>query len=133
MRHYDLSCLISPELDEQKAKNLSQEIITLIKENGALLDETKEMSKIALAYPIEKKREAYFYFITFFLEPIKIKNLRDKISKTKNILRLLVFSDKKRVEKEKPRIKPQKPVIGDKEPKVKLQELDKKLDEILNK
>lgn len=129
MKYYDLTYLISPEVSEKDAQDLSQNIVNFLQKEGKFLESVKTPSKIKLAYPVKKKDKAYLSFLNFFLEPGKIGNLKKKLDSENNILRFLISS------KEPPRVEvpkripktPRKPVRK----KVELKEIEKKLEEIL--
>jgi ribosomal protein S6 len=131
MRYYDLSCLILPEIKIEKANKITEEIISFLEKQGAILDRTKGASKITLAYPIAEKTSAYFSCLTFFSKPEIIKKLKEKLNKTEEILRFLIFTKKK---KAPPSLKPKVvKTLPKKEEKVALKDLEKKLEEIIGK
>jgi len=130
MKHYNLTYLISPDLDEKKAKDFNQSIIDSLQKEGGVLSQVKMPAKIKLAYPIKKKGRAYFFSLSFSSGPEKIQNLKEKLGSDNNILRFLILGQKPqriKIPKKVVKIPSQKPA----EKKVELKEIDKKLEEIL--
>jgi ribosomal protein S6 len=132
MRYYDLTYLITPEFSEKEAKDFSQKVLNLLQDQGGILENLKDPQKISLAYQIEKKKTAWLVSLSFFLASSKIQDIRNELSKNKEILRFLVFQKKlpkaKIPEKEEMKIPlAKKPP----EKKVELKEIEKKLEEIL--
>jgi len=111
---YQLHYLISSELSEKEIKEVQEKVISLFQNEGGVLVENEEPTKKTLAYPIEKKTEAFLASVSFRLTPDKIKSVEEGIKKEKRIIRYLLLT-------KKPHTK-----------KVELKELDKKLEEILN-
>lgn len=125
---YELTYLISPEIKEEELKNLSQKINSLVLKTGKIV-KSESPKKINLAYPIQKKEEAFLVTFEFLSEPQKIEDLKKEFEKEKKVLRFLLVKKKgiekikkpKEIKKEKPR--PEK--------KVELKEIEEKLDKIL--
>lgn len=139
MKRYELTFLILPELSEEEAKAVHQEINSLIETEG-VLEDGSILLKRSLAYSILKKKEAYLAVSIFKTEPEKIADIEKRVKENKNILRhLLVVTRKERKEHRK-RVKPEgiksKVTITErtepKEKKVELKEIGEKLDQILN-
>lgn len=139
MKKYELSYLISSELEEESVKAFSEKITALIKEKGGVLDlnQTSPIKK-RLIQPIKKNTAAYVQTFNFNLEPEKLNSLKKTLENNPDILRILLV--KKEMKKEKPikrrKIKEiaQAPILERKEKaeeKVELEKIDKKLEEIL--
>ena len=133
---YELTYLISPELNEGELKDFSQKIDSLISKIGKAL-KSKNPEKINLAYPIQKKGEAFLATFEFLAEPKEIESLKKVLEKEKQTLRFLLIK-KKGVEEIKERLKPVsvKAPAGKKEKlmpekKVELKEIEEKLEKIL--
>jgi ribosomal protein S6 len=132
MKLYQLTYLISPELNSEEAEGFSQEIDSLISKKGKLIKPAIS-SKRVLAYPIKKQTTAYLTRSEFHLDPQETESLKKEIKTKSKILRFLL-SEKKvhKIKPEKPRIKV--PPKEKKEPTPKKAELEKigeKLEEIL--
>ena len=146
MKPYELAYLISPDLSDDEAVNLSQKLTASVQENGGKLIEEKKPVKRPLSYLIEKKAMAYLTSFDFSVEAEKISAIRKIIESEPQILRYLIFHKKPmRVRPIRAaRIKPAAPepaikpeIKIEKKPEVKLKvelkEIDKKLEEILQK
>jgi len=159
-RQYELTFLVSPELQEEEVILLEKEIEEEIKkfEGVAKISpaENKKLGKRQLSYPIKKFQSAYFLSFDFALNPSKIKELTLAIKEKKDIIRHLItlaikrevahtpkkkaklsIKETKKIIKEiKSKIEiPKKPIKKTTEEKrrkkVELKEIDKKLEEIL--
>lgn len=130
MTLYELTFLISPELKESELKDFSQKIDSLISKEGKIT-KSEEPKKINLAYPIQKKNEAFLAISEFSAEADKIESLKKKLGGEKEILRFLLIK-KKRVEK---KLKPAPAIVSAGKPipekKVELKEIEEKLEKIL--
>lgn len=152
LKTYELSYFISPDIKDEDMVAYAQKIKdVIIKEKG---DVSKEEIpyKRRLAYPINHKKQGYFGYMHFALNPEKLSNIKSKLSLDKNILRhMFIVVDKKQVaqmNRPTPRPEMQKKidqseieksvfkhegVSAQEEKKAEFNELDKKLEEILNK
>jgi len=82
MKNYELTYLISSELSEEKAKQLSGEITSLIQEKEGVLVEEKLPFKKKLAYAVKKQSQAYLTVANFQMLPEKLIDLEKEL-KTK--------------------------------------------------
>jgi len=139
MKNYELTYLISPELNEEEIKNISEKINSSIKENGGILDELKNPIKKRIEYSIKNKGEAFLIGLNFHIDPGKLSEIENKLKQELCIFRYIILIKKPVGLIEKPRIakitkdikvsiKTERP----REKKVELKEIEKKLEEILN-
>ena len=132
MKLYQLTYLISPELNSEEATDFSQEIDSLISKKGKIIKPAISSKRI-LAYPIEKQTTAYLTRSEFHLDPQEIENFKKEIKTKSKILRFLLS------EKKVHKIKPERPKIKvapkeKREPipkKAELEKIEEKLEEIL--
>jgi ribosomal protein S6 len=124
MRYYQLTYLISPELEKEELKKIEEKIMELLKKEGGIFDKLDSPLKRSLFYPIKKFREALLGSCYFFLEPESLKSIKEKLKSEDKILRFLITSEKapKKIPLPKKRARPRK---------VELKEFEKKLEEIL--
>jgi len=134
MKLYELSFLATPEIKEEEANQISQEIISFLQEKGGALDNLDTIRLISLAYEIEKKLQAYFSSFSFYLKSESLAELEKSLKNNKNIIRYLLII------KEKPKptkrlIKKERRQLKSKTDKVKsnIEQIEEKLDEILEK
>jgi len=117
--NYELTCLVSPDLNENELK----ETLKIIESHKGA-KEKEEPRKIRLSYPINKKTEAFICVYEINALPEEIKEFQEKIKKEKRIIRFLLIKKRKEKQiKETPKKKKAK--------KVELNKVDEKLGEIL--
>ncbi len=135
MKYYDLTYLITSDLSESEANELSQQIISSLQDKGAILQTTKTPQRRELAYPIKEKRSAYLGVVTFYLkDPAHSEDIRQELENTEQILRLLLLQPDEPgagEEKEKKVSRTEEEHAGGKREKVQLEDVDKRLEEIL--
>lgn len=127
MRYYELTYLVSPEIQETEVKDIHQRLNSFIQEKGGILDSSIPPEKINLSYQIKKLSQAFLISQSFYLKPEEINNFRNKIKSESNIIRFLLFSKKKLKEEKIPRRR----IIKKTEKKAELKDIEKKLEEIL--
>jgi small subunit ribosomal protein S6 len=126
MRNYELTFLLSPEIEEKNLKEFQQKIKNLIEKIGGVLISSLSPIKRTLFYSIKKKTEAFLGVCEFQMEPKALEDLKKNLEKESEILRFLILVKKpsKKVEVLK---RPKEKVKR----KAKLEEIDQKLKEIL--
>ena len=131
MKNYELTYLISPELDEEELNSFQEKINSLIKEEGGVLNKTGLIAKINLFNPIKKFDQARLSTLNFKLEKGKIGALEKKLRAENPILRFSILV--KAPLKKLPEIAVREPkkLFEPKEKKAELKEIEKKLEEIL--
>ena len=132
MKYYRLTYLISPELAEEEAKKIQEDLNSLVQgKNGILTSGASNLIKKNLGSPIQKKKSAYLGSLEFGLEVEKVVELQKELKEKKEILRfMLIFKKPTKPEEEK---KPRRKKPEQKEDKIELKAMDDKLDEILDK
>lgn len=140
MNHYELLYIIPHTYPEERQGKIVSQIEALLKKEGGSITKTESLGKKKLTYPIRKIRFGFYNLVELDLESEKLKEINRQLRLVPEVLRFLMASKKKVVEKP---IKPKKVKeiremkIYKKEPKkekpkkVSIEELDKKLDEIL--
>ena len=132
MKQYELTYLISTDINEEGVDQLQTKIISLIQKEEGILVEKKLVFKKKLAYPVKKYSQAFLATIYFQLLPEKITTLEKALKEEKEILRYLILI-KLPTKKMKPArvFKKLLPEKTKKEKKVDLDKFEKKLEEIL--
>lgn len=129
MKLYQLTYLITPELNEEQIKGLQEKINSLIQKEGGILSEAKKEVKKRLFSSIKKNNQAFLATLNFQLKPEKIEILEKEIKQNPKILRYLILSQnlpKKVIQPIKSKgAKPKQ------KKKVELKDIEKKLEEIL--
>ncbi len=137
MKNYELAYLITPNLSDTEAKTLSEKITGFIPELGGITLNNPNLEKRKLAYPINKKIEAFLVSLEFSLLPEKIKDLEKKIISENQVLRHIIVTkakEKKRIKKTRKPIDSlveKKEEDMTKEKKVEIEKISEKIDEIL--
>lgn len=129
---YELTYLISPEIDEKELNSLSEKINSLIKEKGGVFKKENPALKKRLGYEINEKSVAYLKDLTFSLEAEKIEEIKKEVNSEKDIMRCFFAVEKPTKLQTKKRV-PRKIIkpSPETEKKVELKEIEKKLEEIL--
>ena len=99
-RKYELTCLITPELNQSELGDFAKKINSLLSENKELVREGS-IQRTGLVYPIQKKKYAFLSVFEFNANPEQIIALKIDLEKEKNIIRFLMI--KKEIKKEKDR------------------------------
>lgn len=138
-RQYELTCILSPQLDGGDLEKTKKEIEDIVnKINGAI--SFKESEKRELAYPINKQGQGIFLRGQVSILAENVANLSKELKLNKQILRHLINQVVEVKPEPKREIKPKKIIKKqikkieekkEKETKVKLEEIDKRLDEII--
>ncbi len=136
MQNYTLTCLITSELDEKGIEELVEKLKGL---TGAI-NEIKP-KRIRLAYPIEKKTEAFLLSLSFAMEPDKITELKKELEKITLVIRFLLLKQAivKKAKERKPLLKTasaqpvvEKATARKEKKKVALEDIEKDLEKILD-
>jgi small subunit ribosomal protein S6 len=108
MRLYDIVVLLTPDLSDEEAVKLSAEHRKLLTDGGAELVKDESWGRRKLAYPIARKREAYYHHFQVTAPPSAVAEVERKLRLSDQVLRhLAVRADEelKRSAKSAERIK----------------------------
>jgi len=153
MKTYELTYIISPEITLEEAGAKAKEIEALVqKEGGSVLKQLNPSAKV-LSYPVKKHASGFLGVLEFQLEPEKLLEVKNALSKDVKISRHMITIKKpanlkKSATRRSLRIKPapvfeieKKPEIKERKPssakategkeKVELKDIEQTLDEIL--
>lgn len=139
MNLYELAYLITADISETDGKEIDNQLIAFIQEEGGFLVAQNALIRKKLSYPIRKQAMAYLADIEFRTAAEKISSLEQKIKSNNNILRHLLLAKKE--PKAIPVRKRRTPFAAKtgsaavqettKERKIELKDIDQKLEEIL--
>ena len=133
MKQYELTYIISPDLEEKELEDISEKINGFLREQGGILIKSFEFEKRKLGCPIRKKEEGLLTNLEFSLNPEKLKDFDKKIRSEERILRYMIVAKKPEKAFEKKKKARRTPFSKTREQKkVELKEIDKKIEEILN-
>lgn len=125
---YELTCLISPSLEETEREKLVEELKQTITQKEGEIANLNPLSEVSLAYPVKDQNRAHMLIIDLKLEAEKVEELKAELNAKQGLLRFFL------IKKAKP--KPQKPLRTREkktiEDKVEIEDIDKKIEEILN-
>lgn len=138
-RQYELTLILSPNLQEEEIISLERDIESEIKKFKGVINKKSKAETRQLAYPIKKVQSGYFLVLDFSFEPGKIEEFSSILKHKKDILRHLINISAeeetketlKKVDISKKPSEEEGKIKDEKEKKVELEEIDKKLDEIL--
>lgn len=88
-RQYELTFILSPELDERGVDSFEQEVEKSIKNLGGSLKKKSKPERRNLAYPIRKFQTGYYSVINFLFNPEKLEELPAIFKHRKEILRYI--------------------------------------------
>ena len=99
LKDYEISFLLRQEKE-------AEDVLKLLKREGAEIISEGTLKKIPLAYKIKKQSEAYFGYLHFRMFKDKVKSLEKDILTTSAILRSLIVTPPFVRSKPEPRARP---------------------------
>ena len=91
MNKYEAMLIVRPDLSEDDKKILFQQINdSVTKYNGTIAQGALWADKKKLFFPIKKYTEGVYYLLSFSLDPLAIKDIRNAYKLNENILRVLI-------------------------------------------
>ncbi|MCD4704663.1 30S ribosomal protein S6 [bacterium] len=160
--HYEITFIVNGDIAETEHSKIVENVRENISQNNGKLDQTQELGRKKLQYPIQKSLRGNFYSIEFDIETSAIKEMEKEIKLKKEIIRYLIIKkphntkpleteksennntrenkikNKVKVPHKSPQQLPKKEDLSIQKTKKETSEkeintdLDKKLDEILN-
>ncbi|HDN81077.1 MAG: 30S ribosomal protein S6 [Chloroflexi bacterium] len=95
MREYEMTFIITPDLEQEQIDATIEEVQKLVVSQGGQVSKTDVWGRRRLAYPIRKKREGYYVVMQMQLPPEALKELDHSLKLNESILRyLIVRTDK---------------------------------------
>lgn len=90
MARYELTILISPEVEETALGSVVERISQVVLGQGGEVTKVEPWGRRRLAYAIRKFRDAYYVHLRLIMQPEGMPNLRGRLSTMEDILRFLV-------------------------------------------
>ncbi len=87
IKDYELMVIISPDLSEEEAEKQNNAILALVEGQSGELIKTDPWGRRTLAYPINKKKEAYYYVNYLKMDTNGIKSVKQQLNINEKILR----------------------------------------------
>jgi small subunit ribosomal protein S6 len=89
MRLYDIVVLLTPELSEDEAGKVIGDYRKILTDGGAEMVHDETWGKRKLAYPIGRKRDAYYHHFQVQAEPAIISETERRLKLSDQVLRHL--------------------------------------------
>jgi len=134
MKLYELTYLISPDLNEENIQKVISKIEFALQESKGILVETRKHKIMDLGNEIKKHKKALLAITKFQIAPENQKLLQEKIKQINEILRFSILNLKPRhIGKAAPKLgkKPEQQIKTFKKKKVELEKIEEKLEELL--
>lgn len=91
MKTYELTYIVSPEITSEEAEAKAKEIESAVQsKEGTILRQSNPIAK-TLSYPIKKRASGFVGFLEFQLEPEKLVELKETLTKDGKIVRHMVI------------------------------------------
>jgi len=91
MKDYELTLILSPDIEETQVNDTVQELISFIQDEGGILYDQNILGKKPLLAPVKNHKEAYLGLLVFNIQPEKLSVLEKKCKETEQILRFLLL------------------------------------------
>jgi small subunit ribosomal protein S6 len=89
MRLYDIVVLVSADLSEEDAGKLAGDYKKILTDGGAEIVKDEPWGRRRLAFPILRKKEAYYHYVQVTAEPPVIAELERRLKLSDQVLRHL--------------------------------------------
>ena len=87
--------IVKPEMDEEEKAKVIDKLSQLISNKEGTIEETKQLGKKRLAYPIKGFVEGEYVLTQFKMDPKFVKELDDDIKGSEEIIRSLITKKSK--------------------------------------
>jgi len=94
MRHYELVCIIHPDLDEAAFNTIIEKIKGWVVEIKGSADKVEIWGRKRMAYTIKKHREGQYVLFNLSLEPVATIALEQNLRFQESILRYMLTAVK---------------------------------------
>ncbi len=138
---YEIGYLLSPFIPDEKINDEVYVVRKIIEDRQCLITGEGRAKMQKLAYPIkkgpsEKFESAYFGWIKFISSPDNLREIKERLEKTPNVIRFIVLEAPKEAANKKPAagaVKKKKPSKDETSIKteVKPEEIDKRIEELI--
>ncbi|HEX9689821.1 MAG TPA: 30S ribosomal protein S6 [Thermoanaerobaculia bacterium] len=89
MRLYDIVALVTPDLTDEDAQKVAAEYRKILSDGGAEIVKDETWGRRRLAFPILRKREAYYHYFQVSAEPAIIAETERRMKLSDQVLRHL--------------------------------------------
>jgi small subunit ribosomal protein S6 len=92
MRHYELVCIVHPDLDESAFTGVIEKVKAWIVEIAGSVDKVEIWGRRRLAYSIKKHREGQYVLFNISLEPTTTTTLDQNLRFLEPVIRYMITS-----------------------------------------
>ncbi|WP_100486589.1 30S ribosomal protein S6 [Sporolactobacillus pectinivorans] len=101
MRKYEIMYILRPDLEEDQEKAVNEKLASILTDNGAEINEVKEMGKRRLAYEITDFNTGV-YFVLYVNAGSPAINEFDRLVKINDdVIRFMIIKDERKPEEVK--------------------------------
>ena len=90
MRHYELVCIIHPDLDESSFNGIVEKIKDWVVETGGSVDKIEIWGRKRLASAIKKHREGQYVLFNLSLEPTATASIEQNLRFLEPVIRFMI-------------------------------------------
>ena len=90
MRHYELVCIVHPDLDEAGFNGVVEKVKGWIVDIGGSVDKVEVWGRKRMAYAIKKHREGQYVLFNLTLNPATISPLDQNLRFLEPVIRYMV-------------------------------------------
>lgn len=87
---YELLMMIDPQVKDEERAKLVKKIEKIITDADGKIQDSKELGKKHLAYPVKKKTEAVYHLTNFSASPENSEKIKKKLNIEDKIMRFLL-------------------------------------------
>jgi small subunit ribosomal protein S6 len=92
MRHYELVCIVHPDLDEAAFNDVIEKVKGWVVDTGGSVDKVEIWGRKRLAYAIKKHREGQYVLFNLSLEPNAITTMDQNLRFMEQVIRYMISS-----------------------------------------
>jgi len=91
MNKYELGVIVRADLEDEAVQNELNAVKALIERFGGTIDKIDDWGKRKLAYPIQKRTEGVYNFITITAESDAPREIESRLRIMENVLRFMMI------------------------------------------
>lgn len=96
MRKYEVMYIIRPNIEDEAKKALVERFNTILTDNGAVVNETKDWGKRRLAYEINDLRDGYYQLVNVNATPAAVEEFSRLAKISEDIIRHIVIKQEEK-------------------------------------
>jgi len=90
MRHYELVCIVHPDLDEAGFNSVVEKVKGWVVETSGIVDKVEVWGRKRLAYAIKKHREGQYVLFNLSLEPAATATMDQNLRFLEPVIRYMI-------------------------------------------